>query len=118
MSEKFSTYLTSQNPINRGQIIAWVNGRKAIKAVPKTQMTLPTVIMRRRVFFHRVATRPAISREMTWRDRPAQSRRAALMVEKPKPLMIDPEKLVRTPLGTLLPNMAMARGQRKYRQKS
>jgi len=39
------------------------------------------------------------------------------MVEKPKPLMIDPEKLVRTPLGTLLPNMAMARGQREYRQK-
>jgi hypothetical protein len=89
--------------------MAWVNGRKAIKAVPKTQMTLPTVIMRRRVFFHRVATIPAIKSEMTWRDRPAQSRRAALMVEKPNPLMIDPEKFVRTPLGTLEPNMAIAR---------
>ena len=30
------------------------------------------------------------------------------MVEKPNPLIIDPLKLVRTPLGTLEPNMAIA----------
>lgn len=31
-----------------------------------------------------------------------------MMVEKPNPLIIDPLKLVSTPLGTLLPNMAIA----------
>jgi hypothetical protein len=31
------------------------------------------------------------------------------MVEKPNPLIIDPEKFVRTPLGTLEPNIAIAR---------
>jgi hypothetical protein len=33
------------------------------------------------------------------------------MVENPNPLMIDPLKLVRTPLGTLEPNMATVRSQ-------
>lgn len=108
--------MTNQNPINLGQVMACVKGRKAMSAVPKTQMTLPTVIMSNRVFFHRVATRPAMRREMTWRDRPAQSRRAALIVENPKPLMIEPEKLVNTPLGTEDPNMAIAAGQQKQEQ--
>ena len=105
--------MTSQNPINLGQIIAFVKGRKAMSAVPKTQMTLPTVIMSSRVFFHLVATIPAMRREMTWRDRPAQSRRAAFIVEKPSPLMIEPEKLVNTPLGTEDPNMAIAADQQR-----
>jgi hypothetical protein len=105
------TYLTSQNPINRGQVMAWVKGRKAMRAVPKTQIKLPTVIISSRVLAHRVATRPAIMREMTWSDRPAQSRRAAFMVEKPSPLMMDPEKFVKTPLGTEDPNMAIVKSQ-------
>jgi hypothetical protein len=88
-----------------------VKGKKAIKAVPKTQITFPTVIISNRVFAHRVATRPAIRREMTCRDRPAQSRSAALMVENPRPLMIEPEKLVKTPLGTEDPNMATVKSQ-------
>jgi hypothetical protein len=105
------TYLTSQNPMSRGQIIWLVKGRKAIRAVPKTQTKFPIVIINNRVLAHRVATRPAMMREMTWRDRPAQSRRAALIVENPRPLMMEPEKLVRTPLGTDEPNMAMVKSQ-------
>jgi len=86
-----------------------VKGRKLMRAVPKTQSKLPTVIISSRVFCHRVATIPAINSEMTCSDRPAQSSRAALSVEYPKPLMMDPEKLVNTPLGTDEPNMAMDR---------
>jgi hypothetical protein len=37
------------------------------------------------------------------------------MVEKPNPLIIDPEKFVRTPLGTLEPNMAIAATSAKER---
>jgi hypothetical protein len=33
------------------------------------------------------------------------------MVEKPRPLIIEPEKLVRTPLGTEDPNMARVKSQ-------
>lgn len=75
------THLTSQNPINRGQVYCLVNGKKLMRAVPKTQSKLPTVIMSSRVFAHRVATTPAIKSEMTWSERPAQSSRAALKVE-------------------------------------
>jgi hypothetical protein len=53
-----------------------------------------------REFSNLVATIPAMSKPITWKDRPAQSRRAALKVEKPRPLMMGPEKLVKTPLGT------------------
>lgn len=101
----------SQNPISLGQVMAWVKGKKDMRAVPNTQIKLPTVIMRSRVLAHRVATTPAIKREMTWRDRPAQSSRAALRVEKPRPRMMEPEKLVKTPLGTEDPNMAMESSQ-------
>lgn len=69
------------------------------------------VIMSNRVLAHRVATSPAINSEMTCKDRPAQSRRAALKVEYPRPLMMEPEKLVKTPLGTEEPNMAMDKSQ-------
>jgi hypothetical protein len=48
---------------------------------------------------------------MTWRDLPAQSSKAALNVEYPRPLMMDPEKLVRTPLGTEEPNIAIDNSQ-------
>lgn len=82
-----------------------------MSAVPNTQTRLPIVIMRSRVLAHRVATIPAMSSEMTWSDRPAQSSKAALRVEYPRPLMIDPEKLVKTPLGTEEPNMAIERSQ-------
>lgn len=109
--ESRQTHLTSQNPISRGQIILCVKGRKAMRAVPNTHTRLPMVIISNRVLAHRVATRPAITREMTCNDRPAQSRRAALMVEKPRPLMMEPEKLVRTPLGTDEPNMAIVKSQ-------
>lgn len=106
---KAKTHLTSQKPINLGQLLAAVNGRKLIKAVPSTQIRLPQVIISRRVFAQRVATNPAMINEMTCRDRPAQSKRAALKVEKPRPLMIEPEKLVKTPFGTDEPNMAMVK---------
>jgi hypothetical protein len=33
------------------------------------------------------------------------------MVENPRPLMIEPEKLVKTPLGTEDPNMATVKSQ-------
>ena len=105
--------MTSQNPINRGQVIAVVNGKNAISAVPKTQIRFPIVIISSRVLAHRVATTPAIRSEITWRDRPAQSNRAALMVEKPRPFMMEPEKLVKTPLGTEEPNIAMVKSQLK-----
>ena len=49
--------------------------------------------------------------EMIWKERPAQSRRAASKVEKPMSLMMVPLKLVRLPLGTLEPNMAAREGR-------
>lgn len=81
-----------------------------MRAVPKTQITagqhniwetgvknvqLPTVIIKRRVLAQRVATRPAIKSEMTWSERPAQSRRAVWSVFQPRPLMMEPEKSTR-----------------------
>jgi hypothetical protein len=96
--------------------MAWVKGKKDMRAVPNTQIKLPIVIMRSRVLAHRVATTPAIKREMTWSDRPAQSSRAALRVEKPRPRMMEPEKLVKTPLGTEDPNIAMESSQLVYSQ--
>jgi len=49
---------------------------------------------------------PAINKEMTWSERPAQPRSAALRVLKPRPLMKGPEKMGRIPLGTEETNMA------------
>ena len=103
--------LTNQKPMSRAQVYCDVKGKNDMRAVPKTQSRFPTVIIKSRVLAHRVATSPAISREMTWSDLPAQSSSAALNVEYPKPLMIDPEKLVKTPLGTDDPNMATERSQ-------
>jgi hypothetical protein len=103
--------LTNQNPISLGQVYLCVKGKNDIKAVPNTQIKFPTVIINNLVFAHRVATSPAIRSEMTWRDLPAQSSKAALNVEYPRPLMMDPEKLVRTPLGTEEPNIAIDNSQ-------
>lgn len=52
-----------------------------------------------------------MSNEKIWKDFPAQSSRAALKVEKPRPLVIVPEKLVTTPFGIEEVNMAMERSQ-------
>jgi hypothetical protein len=92
-------------------VYAGVKGRKDIKADPSTQMMFPTVQQMIRELRNFVAQIPAMSREMICRDRPAQSSRAALKVEKPSPLMMGPLKFVRTPFGTLEPNMASVRSQ-------
>lgn len=53
--------------------------------------TYPTVIMSIRQLANLVAMIPAMSSEMTWNERPAQSRSAALNVLNPMPVMTATE---------------------------
>lgn len=50
-------------------------------------MMFPMVTMSMRVFLKYVVTRPAIMSEMIWKERPAQSSRAASKVLKPMSLI-------------------------------
>jgi hypothetical protein len=88
----------TQNTRQATQIRSAIGARGFSRAVLAYQIKLPIVTMMSRLLLNLVATIPAINREMTWSDRPAQSKRAALRVLNPRP---SANIVMRTPSYTL-----------------
>jgi hypothetical protein len=77
--------LMAQNEISLTHVIEL--GKNDSRAVAITQMTFPTVHMRRRVLLNLLATAPAMRTAMIWKERPARkkrlARRSVLVAESP-----------------------------------